>query len=113
MRVNFKRDDDANIDGTSLKGYVHAKYKELESLFGKPLDSDGFKVSGEWGFTGEDGSVFRVYDYKQTELYDSELPSVKKFRDSDEVMEFNVGGRYSAVEFLSWLNEKIRDSRKK
>lgn len=110
--MKFKRDNDADIGGTSLKGYVHAKYKELESLFGEPLEGDGLKVSGEWVFVSEQGDTFTIYDWKQTELYDNELPSIKKFRASDDVVEFNVGGRTSAVEFLQWLNEKIRDSRK-
>lgn len=108
----FTREDNADFCGTSLKAYIHASYPELENLFGEPLDGDGYKISGLWTFVNKEGEVFTLYDWKQTELYDNELPSIKKFRDSDEVVEFNVGGRTSAVEFLQWLNEKIKDSRK-
>lgn len=110
----FELSPDSNIDGTSLRGYVIASYPELEELFGDPLESDGYKISGEWIFEDGDGNVFTLYDWKETELYDSELPSVMKFRNSGERVEFHIGGRQSAVNFTNWLQyqlSKLRENK--
>lgn len=108
----FTREDDADFCGTSLKAYIHASYPELENLFGEPLDGDGYKISGLWTFVNKEGEVFTLYDWKHTELYADGLPSVRQFRKSTDVVEFNVGAKGSALSFIQWLNMKIRESRK-
>ena len=97
----------ADVDMSSLKGHVVANYPELRLLFGEPIESDGYKVSGEWVFEDDNGNVFTVYDWKETELYDDNLPSVKQFRRSPEKIEFHIGGKTSAVEFLNWLEYQL------
>lgn len=103
----FKVDFDADINGTSLKGHVTANYNKLVKLFGEPMESDGYKVSGEWVFTDDDGNVFTLYDWKSTELYDDELPSVKQFRRQTEAT-FNVGGRSYAGDFIEFLEKMVK-----
>lgn len=104
----YKRDDDSDINGTSLKGIIFARYSELEKLFGEPLESDGYKISGEWVFSEEDSSsVFTVYDWKNTELYNSNLPSVRAFRQSSELIEFHIGGNTSCENFKNWIEYQL------
>lgn len=64
--------------GTHLQGYVEAPYAKLHALFGEP-STDGYKVSSEWVLAFE-GHVYTVYDYKDTNLYDSDAMSVDEFR---------------------------------
>lgn len=109
----FKLNLDADISGTSLRGYVVASYVELNELFGPPIDGE-YKISGQWVFEDDDGNVFTLYDYKETDLYDSELPSVKKFRSSNNRIEFHFGGRGSSIEFHNWLEyqlSKLRENK--
>lgn len=55
--------DRSFIDGTSLKGYVRIRYRDLVSLFGKPVKGDGFKTRAEWVLLFEDGTVGTIYDW--------------------------------------------------
>ncbi len=108
----YKLNNNASISGTSLKGYANFDYKHMRELFGEPNESDGYKVSGEWVFEATNGDVFTVYDWKSTNLYDSDLPSVEEFRASG-VNTFNIGGYNDASEFIAWLawcfkNAKIK-----
>lgn len=80
-------------NGTSRQGEIRVKYKDLVLAFGETIESDGEKVSGEWIFHDEEnGSVFTLYDWKCTNLYDPSLPSVSAFRNSDKPVQFNIGG---------------------
>ena len=103
----FQVDMNADICGTSLKGRITANYAKLVELFGEPQESDGYKVSGEWVFTDDDGNVFTLYDWKETELYDDQLPSVKQFRRLPSAT-FNVGGKVYAGEFINFLETKLK-----
>lgn len=110
----FKLSPNADVNMTSLRGYVVASYLELEELFGEPTTEGDYKISGEWVFEDDEGNVFTLYDWKETELYDSELPSVMKFRNSGERVEFHIGGRQSAVNFTNWLQyqlSKLRENK--
>jgi hypothetical protein len=100
----------ADRDGTCLVGNVVCRYKDLERAFGKPIEADGYKVSGEWVFISRDGKrVFTVYDWKMTSLYDEDYPSVDQFRSSDKRVMFNIGGEYGtdSKEFEAWLSKQI------
>ena len=105
-------DFNADINGTCLVGHLDTNYKQLKKLFGEPEESDGCKVSGEWVFkdrTSKD--VFTVYDWKQTDLYDTGYPSVDEFRDSDSNYAFSVGGHNSkkmeAEKFIAWMKTQL------
>jgi hypothetical protein len=84
-------------NGTSRQGDIQVKYKDLVLAFGEPMESDGYKVSGEWVFLNEEtGDVFTLYDWKSTSLYNHSLPSVETFRNRDIAMQFNIGGHGSS-----------------
>lgn len=78
--------------GTCLQGYVEASYEQLHKLFGEPLEHpDPYKVSSEWIIQFDDGSIATIYDYKETNLYDSCGPSVEEFR-ALPLYSWHIGG---------------------
>lgn len=102
-----------DLSGTSLQHYVEASYKDLVALLGEPSDSDGYKVSTEWNLTHEEsGEPIALYDYKETHLYDPDLPSVEKFRALDSY-EWHIGARSKQVarNFAAALEEAISKRR--
>jgi mRNA-degrading endonuclease HigB of HigAB toxin-antitoxin module len=105
----FKRDNTVDSCGTSLKGHILARYRDLERLFGIPNAEDEFKVSGCWVFTDSDGNVVTLYDWKRTNLYDEALPSVEEFRSNNNPVTFNIGGNdYTTVRlFISELSHTL------
>lgn len=92
--------------GTSLKNYFCASYKELEELLGKPnSEGDQCKVSTEWVFKETDtGEIVTLYDYKETNLYSREMPSVEEFRSRNQY-DWHIGAKEerTAKEFIRWL----------
>lgn len=107
----FCPNPDADVCGTSLKGRIQTSYAQLVEAFGEPIQGDGYKVSGEWVFSGLDGEVFTIYDWKSTDLYDEQALSVEEFRAQPSA-EFNVGGSKPAFEFIDWVNSKLNADRK-
>ena len=73
--MTYKLDDFAGM-GSSLRGYVHARYFDLVEVFGEPniLNAEeGDKVFNEWGIRFEDGDddvYATIYDWK--EMYANE-----------------------------------------
>jgi hypothetical protein len=56
-----------NPSGTSLQGYCTANYATLVALISKPHDHAlGGKTTVEWCFRCHNGTVFTVYDWKQS-----------------------------------------------
>lgn len=62
MKFEITKDRDL-IGGTSLKGYLRIKYRDLVSLFGKPVKGDGVRTRAEWVLRFADGTVGTIYDY--------------------------------------------------
>ncbi len=82
--------------GGSLQGTITASYARLVELFGPPnSEGDGYKVSTEWCLK-HNGRRFRLYDYKDTNLYDSDNPSVEEFRNLKS-FEWHVGASDASV----------------
>ena len=77
---------------TSRVGHIEASPAERVRLFGKPVKSDGYKVSGEYLFKIEDRYI-TLYDWKETSLYDHVLPSPKDYWANEERVIFNVGSQ--------------------
>ena len=79
-------------EGGNLLGYITCSYATLVRAFGEPTKSDGYKTSSEWSiidvFTGR---TLSIYDYKQTNMYDSSCPSVQTFREQPSA-EWHIGG---------------------
>lgn len=99
----------ANPCGTSLVGYFYAGYAQLQAALGDPLpEADGYKVSTEWCFEGPDGQVFTLYDYKETNLYGDDLPTVEEFRAlPGYTWHIGAHGEKSVEAFAGWLANKL------
>lgn len=88
-------DDTHSISGTSRMGDINVVYSDLVLAFGQPMESDGHKVSGEWVLVNEKtDEVFTIYDWKSTNLYDEDAPSVEEFRSIMKRQTFNIGGNH-------------------
>jgi hypothetical protein len=105
----FKLNHGARVGGTSLRGGITTSYAKLKALFGEAKESDGHKVSSEWVFEDEDGSVATLYDWKQTSLYDEEYPSVDEFR-AQSSYDWHIGAKTPevAVRFEEWLDKELK-----
>jgi hypothetical protein len=110
-KQTFQVNTEANTCGTCLQTKFVGNYAQLVGMFGEPIESDGYKVSGEWVFESEDGDVITVYDWKETSMYDDHLPSVDQFRSQQQAT-FHVGGRSrtAANDFVNWLMDQLTKS---
>jgi hypothetical protein len=55
---------EADVNGTSLQGYMEAYYHELVEVFGEP-EGGSDKTTVEWCLAFEDGTVATIYDWKE------------------------------------------------
>ena len=98
--------------GTYRFSEVMLKPVELVLVFGKPLISDSYKVSGEYLFEHtETGTPITLYDWKYTTLYDEE-DGIKPvdFWKLDEEVQFNIGSNNSMVYgFDKWIKLTIQN----
>lgn len=101
--------EDVNFGGTHKVGCIKACYKDLANLFGEPQECDGYKVSGEWSFVGDNSELITVYDYKSTNLCGECDLTVEEFRNLESA-EFSVGGHseQDAVKFNEWLQPQLQ-----
>jgi hypothetical protein len=60
----MKFTNEADVNGTSLQGYVQAYYHQLVEVFGEP-EAGGDKTTVEWCLSFEDGTVATIYDWKE------------------------------------------------
>ena len=105
----YRINPNINRNGTSLRGGVKLKPIELLLVFGKPMVSDSYKVSGEYTFEHtETGTPITLYDWKYTTLYDHEGIKPVDFWKLDEEVEFNIGSTNSmAYGFDKWIKMTI------
>jgi hypothetical protein len=73
--------------GTWLQGVLTAKYQELVDLFGKPGESDGYKVDAEWRIRFEDGVIATVYNWKDGKNYCG-----KDGTPTEQIESWHIGG---------------------
>ena len=108
MTKTFTLNENADVCGTSLKLRTTVSYPKLLELFGEPLESDGYKVSGEWIFEDDKGNVITLYDWKSTKLYDPDYPSIAELR-ADSDVELHIGGNDIAIAstFNTWLQKQL------
>lgn len=106
--MNYKLDELASINGTSLKDTIVASPSGLIKLFGNPSDGDDGKVSGQYVFSDDENNVYTIYDWKETSYYDPDLPHPDVFWDSISLNEFHVGGKGDVSEFVLWVTKKLR-----
>jgi len=60
----MKFTNDADVNGTSLQGYMPAYLHQLIEVFGEP-EGGGDKTTVEWCLSFEDGTVATIYDWKE------------------------------------------------
>jgi hypothetical protein len=95
-----RRAELGEINGTCLQGYVCVPFSKLVAILGEPEESDGYKVSAEWVLTFADGTVATIYDWKATDLYDSDNPSPAQLR-AEDYDNWHVGGKSGrAVDYV-------------
>jgi hypothetical protein len=75
------------VNGTCLQGYINARYDDLVTLFGKPMEGDGYKTDAEWALRFADGTVATIYNWKNGRAYNGEYSTV-----TQDITEWNVGG---------------------
>lgn len=110
MVPGILRETDAPYGG-SLQGEFRARYTDLVKLLGDPNPYEGGdgKVSTEWTLSFR-GEHFRVYDYKETSLYDSDLPSVREFRQLSSY-DWHVGcsDKRFAAQVIGRIEDALED----
>lgn len=97
----------ADINGVGSRANLSAGYAELEALFG-PAPHGEYKVSTSWVFSDPAGRVATIYDWKTTNLYDADGPSVEEFRRLPSY-DWNVGAlsQAAADAFLAWVTKRL------
>ena len=81
----------ADINMTSLQGYINTSYDDLVRCFGEPTsDGDAYKVDAEWELTFEDGTVATIYNWKNGRNYCG-----MDGMDVEDITDWHVGGRNS------------------
>ena len=110
-RDEYKINPNIKTGGTSLRGGVKLKPIELLLVFGKPMVSDGYKVSGEYFFEHtESGTPITLYDWKYTTLYDHDGIKPVDFWKLDKEVQFNIGSLNSyAYGFENWIRMTIKN----
>lgn len=100
----------ADARGTSPQQYVKGSYADLVRVFGEPnSDVDGYEVSTEWVLRNtQTNEVVTLYDYKATNLYDHDYPSVAEFR-AQPYYAWHVGAKSKEIarEFVKWLLTQV------
>jgi hypothetical protein len=94
-------DNDIDITGTSLQGYIVSSFDNLVEQFGKPafdstVDGESDKVHTQWTleFENEEGDyvVATIYDWKEDSAYNSRVGEYR----------WHIGGNgYDAVEAVT------------
>lgn len=78
---------------------------QISELLGTDSTSDGYKVSRSWNCSFK-GNVFTVYDWKETDLYNSNRPSEQDFWSQDLVT-LHIGSRVGAAYEVEFVNELL------
>ena len=93
-----------------MMGEIRVGPRALKDAFGVPLAGSGDgKTSGQYRFSGPDGSAFSLYYYKLTSLYDAKRPTPEAFWNAMTPVRFSIGARdkVQAAAFKTWLLGQI------
>ena len=108
--MEFKQLEEYGPAGTGYHSVdIKATYAEVFAAFGEPLPGDDYKVSGEWAFIDDNGGSYTIYDWKSTNLYEPENPTIPAFRASTTIHNFYIGAfnQRSAEVFAQWVFLKL------
>jgi len=97
-KTTFTRKN-VDINGTYLQGHITCSYNTLCEVFGDPTGGDGYKTRAEWEGKTSDGTVFTIYDWKESQ------PIV-------DVTQWHIGGRDDdAVRVVSEIVNEVLGER--
>ena len=90
-------DQDIEIGGSCLQGYIEVSFAKLVETFGEPSDNyDDYKSDAEWQIEFENGVRATVYNYKNGINYCGTSGTPVK-----DITDWNVGGyNKQAVEMV-------------
>lgn len=99
--------------GGHLVGFIKSlSYKEMEVVFGKPNSiGDKYKTCAEWNVKDTKQNPIYIYDYKETNLYDSDLPSIEEFKESNKPIDWHIGSSNPSIDYegLSvFISQKLK-----
>ncbi len=104
----FKLAPSADTNGVATMGDIEVAPAQVVRRFGRPADSDGYKVSGEYVFTNDDGQPFVVHDWKSTSLWESGLLTPDEFWACEEQQEFCIATRdLDTADFEAWFLRQL------
>lgn len=97
-------------EGTSFKGYFLAKYSDLVSVFGSPIDNIcNYKIDAEWIIKTPFG-IATIYNYKDGKSYLG-----NNGLDVINICEWHVGGKntetyvYIKNEVLKYITNRLKN----
>ena len=97
-KTTFTRKN-VDINGTYLQGHITCSYNTLCEVFGDPTSGDGYKTRAEWEGKTSDGTVFTIYDWKESQPI-------------DDVTQWHIGGRDdNAVRVVSEIVNEVLGER--
>jgi hypothetical protein len=97
-KTSFTRKN-VDVNGTYLQGHITCSYNTLCEVFGHPTGGDGYKTRAEWEGKTSDGTVFTIYDWKESQ------PIV-------DVTQWHIGGRDDdAVRVVSEIVNEVLGER--
>lgn len=95
--MTIKCDPNLDVFGTSYHGKdIVVDPKVLMDKFPDYTLGDEYKVTKNWSFLYKN-KVFCVYDWKETSVYDPNLPTPNRFW-GDEKVRLNVASRFPSYE---------------
>lgn len=106
--VVFKPTNKRSYDMIGEIGHIDASYNDLLELFGEPNgDTDDYKISTAWELVDNLGRCVGIEDWKQTDLYDPDYPSVEEFRNEPSYNWIITGHRNGSEELVEDLRTYI------
>ena len=95
--------------GITTMGEIEVAPARIVRRFGPPAPGDGYKVSGEFVFVGENDELFVVHDWKSTSLWEEDLLPPKVFWAGEEPQELNIGSRdVDTTAFEQWFLQQLQ-----
>jgi hypothetical protein len=106
--IIFKPSDNTDLNMTYEIGRIKASYEDLAELFGECNgDIDDYKVTTAWNLVDNLGRSVGIEDWKQTNLYDPDFPSVDEFRNQPSYNWTIIGQREGGDELAEDLKTYI------
>lgn len=82
-----------NCPSSSYHGqYISMTFGECAMIFGVKSVSDDYKTAEERFFV-VNGVYCSLYDWKETSLYDKELPHLKTLKSEGKIIDFHIGSK--------------------